>query len=45
MRALDLAIECLEQKLTSAERSKALAEIEAGRLKPQISQVCLGRAE
>jgi hypothetical protein len=39
--SLDLAIECLEDKLTQSERSDALDEIKSGKLKASARDVCL----
>jgi hypothetical protein len=39
--SLDLAIECLEDKLTQDERSDALGEIKTGRLKAAAREVCI----
>ena len=43
--SLDLAIECLEQKLTQDERSNALGEIKSGRLKAAAREVCIEEAD
>ena len=45
LRSLDLAIECLEQKLTQEERSKALDAIKSGKLKVATREVCIEDAE
>jgi len=39
--SLDLAIECLEDKLTQDERSDALDEIKSGKLKAAARDVCI----
>ena len=39
--SLDLAIECLEDKLTQDERSDALDEIKSGKLKAAAREVCI----
>ena len=41
LSSLDLAIECLEQKLTQDERIAALDEIKSGKLKPAAREVCI----
>lgn len=41
LRALDLAIECLERKLTPDERKKALNEVKPCKLKPPAQKVCI----
>lgn len=41
LTSLDLAIECLEQKLTQEERSDALDEIKSGKLKAAAREVCI----
>ncbi len=41
LSSLDLAIECLEQKLSQAERSAALDEIKSGKLKAAAREVCI----
>jgi len=43
--SLDLAIECLEGKLTPDERSDALGEIKSGRLKAAARDVCVEDAD
>ncbi|HYP99840.1 MAG TPA: hypothetical protein VER96_14290 [Polyangiaceae bacterium] len=43
--SLDLAIECLEDKLTQDERSDALDEIKSGKLKSAARDVCIGDTE
>jgi hypothetical protein len=43
--SLDLAIECLEQKLTQDERGNALDEIKSGRLKAAAREVCIEEAD
>jgi len=45
IRALDLAIECLEQRLTQDERRAALDEIKSGKLKAPASEVCVEQAD
>ncbi|HYQ46830.1 MAG TPA: hypothetical protein VER11_32895 [Polyangiaceae bacterium] len=39
--SLDLAIECLEDKLTRDERSNRLDEIQTGKLKAAAREVCI----
>jgi len=41
LSSLDLAIECLELKLTQDERSDALDEIKSGKLKAAAREVCI----
>jgi len=43
--SLDLAIECLEEKLTQDERTEALDEIKSGKLKAAAREVCLEDAD
>src|SRR4051812_22324126 len=43
--SLDLAIECLEQKLTQDERRAALDDIKSGKLKAAASEVCIEEAD
>ena len=45
LSSLDLAIECLEEKLTQDERSAALDEIKSGQLKAAAREVCIEEAE
>jgi hypothetical protein len=45
LSSLDLAIECLEQKLTQEERSAALDAIKSGKLKAAAREVCIEDAE
>jgi|SRR4051812_40925473 hypothetical protein len=45
LSSLDLAIECLEQKLTQEERSHALDEIKSGKLKAAAREVCIEEAD
>jgi len=45
LSSLDLAIECLEQKLTQEERSAALDEIKSGKLKAAARDVCIEEEE
>jgi hypothetical protein len=41
LSSLDLAIECLEQKLTPEERRAALEQIKSGKLKAPAREVCI----
>ena len=41
LSSLDLAIECLEQKLSQDERRTALDEIKSGKLKASAREVCI----
>lgn len=43
--SLDLAIECLEDKLTQEERSDALDQIKSGRLKAAAREACIEEAD
>lgn len=43
--SLDLAIECLEDKLTQDERSDALNAIKSGKLKSAAREVCVEEAD
>lgn len=43
--SLDLAVECLEGKLTQDERSTALDEINSGKLKAAARDVCIEDAD
>jgi superfamily II DNA or RNA helicase len=45
LSSLELAIECLEQKLSQDERSAALDEIKSGKLKAAAREVCIEEAE
>ncbi len=45
LSSLDLAIACLEQKLTQEERRAALDEIKSGKLKAPAREVCIEEAE
>jgi hypothetical protein len=45
LSSLDLAIECLEQKLSREERSAALSAIKSGKLKAAATEVCSEEAE
>jgi hypothetical protein len=45
LSSLDLAIECLEEKLSQAERSAALDRIKSGKLKSRAREVCIDEAE
>jgi superfamily II DNA or RNA helicase len=41
LSSLDLAIECLEEKLSQEERSAALDKIKSGKLKSAAREVCI----
>jgi hypothetical protein len=41
LSSLDLAIACLEEKLTQDERKVALEQIKSGKLKPAAREVCI----
>jgi len=45
LRALDLAIECLEQKLTQEERIAALDAIKSGQLREATREVCIDETD
>ncbi|MEI9937931.1 MAG: hypothetical protein WDO69_12000 [Pseudomonadota bacterium] len=45
LSSLDLAIECLEQKLTQDERSAALDAIKSGKLQAAAREVCIEETE
>jgi hypothetical protein len=45
LSSLDLAIECLEQKLTQEERTARLDAIKSGKLKPAAREVCIEPTE
>ena len=45
LSSLDLAIECLEQKLTQDERRTALDEIKSGKLKTAAREACIEDAD
>jgi len=45
LSALDLAIECLEQKLTQDERIAALDAIKSGKLKEATREVCIDETD
>ena len=45
LSSLDLAIACLEQKLSQDERSAALDEIKSGKLKAAAREVCIEDAD
>ena len=45
LSSLELAIECLEQKLTQDERRAALDAISSGKLKAAAREVCIEEAD